>query len=74
MQERQKWCKARTNLKVGDIVVVVDPTSPRSSWPLARLLETKPDTNRDGPVIQTADKDQHYGAAYHKAVLAIGRR
>ncbi len=45
MQERQKWSKARTNLKVGDIVVVVDPTSPRSSWPLARIVETKPDSN-----------------------------
>ncbi len=45
MQERQKWSKARTNLKVGDIVVVVDPTSPCSSRPLARIVETKPNSN-----------------------------
>ncbi len=45
LQERQKWSKARTNLKDGDIVVVVDHTSPRSSWPLARIVETKPDSN-----------------------------
>lgn len=45
MQERQKWSKVRENLKVGDVVVIVDPTSPRSSWPLARILETKPDSN-----------------------------
>ena len=44
MQERQKWSKVRENLKKGDVVVIVDPTSPRSSWPLARILETKPDS------------------------------
>ncbi|KAL0177460.1 hypothetical protein M9458_026354, partial [Cirrhinus mrigala] len=44
MQERQKWSKVRQNINVGDIVVIVDPTSPRSSWPLARILETKPDS------------------------------
>lgn len=44
MQNRQKWYKVRKNFTVGDIVVV-DPMSPRSSWPLARILETKPDTN-----------------------------
>ncbi|KAM4533987.1 uncharacterized protein steap2 isoform 2-T3 [Odontesthes bonariensis] len=44
MQERQKWSKVRENLKTGDVVMIVDPTSPRSSWPLARILETKPDS------------------------------
>lgn len=36
---------ARTNLKVGNIVLVVNPTFPRSSWPLARILETKLDSD-----------------------------
>ncbi|KAL0150491.1 hypothetical protein M9458_054308 [Cirrhinus mrigala] len=44
MQERQKWSKVRQNINIGDIVVIVNPTSPRSSWPLARILETKPDS------------------------------
>ncbi|KAF7650068.1 hypothetical protein LDENG_00131850 [Lucifuga dentata] len=43
LQERQKWTKVRKNLNVGDIVLVVDPTAPRGSWPLGRVLETKPD-------------------------------
>ncbi|XP_049331748.1 uncharacterized protein LOC111197647 [Astyanax mexicanus] len=43
MQKREKWSKERENLRTGDVVVIVDPTSPRSSWPLARILETKPD-------------------------------
>ena len=43
LQERQKWTEVRKNFNVGDIVLVVDPTAPRGSWPLGRVLETKPD-------------------------------
>lgn len=70
MQKRHKWSKARTNLKVGDIVVVVDPTSPRSSLSLARIVETKPDWN--GMVVQSNCKqrqvswsDQSQSCAYY---------
>ncbi len=40
LQERQKWCKERRNLVVGDIVVVVDNNAPRNSWPMGRVTET----------------------------------
>jgi len=43
LQERQKWTVVKKNLDVGDLVLVVDPTAPRGSWPLGRVLETKPD-------------------------------
>ena len=44
LQERQKWNTVRKNISVvGDVVLVVDPTAPRGSWPLGRVLETKPD-------------------------------
>lgn len=39
LQERQKWNEIRRNLKPGDIVVIMDPTAPRGSWPLGRVLE-----------------------------------
>ncbi|XP_061882235.1 uncharacterized protein LOC133633659 [Entelurus aequoreus] len=42
-QERQKWTQVRNNLQPGDVVLVVDPTAPRGSWPLGRILETRPD-------------------------------
>ncbi|KAK0132209.1 hypothetical protein N1851_032999 [Merluccius polli] len=42
-QERQKWTSIKKNLNVGDIVLVVDPTAPRGSWLLRRVLEAKPD-------------------------------
>lgn len=39
LQERQKWNQERKNLKPGDIVVIMDATAPRGSWPLGRVLE-----------------------------------
>ena len=39
LQQRQRWSKARRNLQVNDIVLLVDDSSPRSLWPLARVLE-----------------------------------
>ena len=39
LQERQKWNQERRNLKPGDIVVIMDATVPRGSWPLGRVLK-----------------------------------
>lgn len=46
LQERQKWNEQRKNLKPGDIVIIMDPTAPRSSWPLARVLEAFQDKKK----------------------------
>ncbi|XP_033759556.1 uncharacterized protein LOC117341802 [Pecten maximus] len=43
LQERQKWNEKKRNLKVGDIVLVVDSTSPRNSWPMGLVVEIIPD-------------------------------
>ena len=39
LQSRQKWNERCRNVKVGDIVLVVDEKTPRSSWPLARVSQ-----------------------------------
>lgn len=44
MQERQKWNKARQNVAIGDLVIIVDNSAPRSSWPLGRVTETMADS------------------------------
>lgn len=43
LQERQKWHEERRNLKVGDVVLVVDSNAPRNSWPMGVVIETIPD-------------------------------
>lgn len=49
LQYRQKWCKKRRNLAVDDIILVVDDTLPRGSWPLGRIIETC-ENSKDGLV------------------------
>ncbi|XP_006819913.1 uncharacterized protein LOC102808185 [Saccoglossus kowalevskii] len=43
LQVRQKWLKQRPNLKLGDIVLVIDQNTPRGVWPLGRGVQTMPD-------------------------------
>ena len=43
-----KWHKERKNLKVGDIVIVITPDSPRAHWPLAKVIQVYP--GKDGKV------------------------
>ena len=37
LQTRQKWLQPKRNLQVGDIVLVVDYSAPRNSWPMGRV-------------------------------------
>ena len=48
LQRQQKWLRPVRNVTVGDLVLVVDETSPRDSWPLGLVDETK--IGRDGLV------------------------
>ena len=42
LQLRQKWTKTERNLKVGDIVIIIDENAPRNTWSLGRIEETFP--------------------------------
>ena len=43
LQERQKWLDVKRNLKVGDVVLIVNSSAPRNSWPMGLVQETIPD-------------------------------
>ena len=48
LQKRQKWLGIQSNLKVGDLVLVMDENAPRGSWPLGFIQEVS--VGRDGLV------------------------
>ena len=48
LQSRKKWHIVRENVKVGDILLVIDENMPRGCWPLGLVL--KVNTGRDGMV------------------------
>ena len=47
-QKRQKWLGIKSNLKVGDLVLVMDENAPRGLWPLGLIQEVS--VGRDGLV------------------------
>ena len=48
LQKRNKWFESRRNLKVGDLVLLVDENTPRYLWPLGVVVEVC--EGRDGLV------------------------
>ncbi len=42
MQQRQKRTNTKKNFKVNDMVVIINNTAPRNSWPLGRVVKTLP--------------------------------
>ena len=53
-QERQKWKGLKDNLKINDILLLMDENFPRGQWPLARVVEVVP--SKDGLVRSTKVK------------------
>ena len=43
LQERQKWVRPKANIKIGDVVLIVDGTRHRNQWQMARVISTMPD-------------------------------
>ena len=46
VNSRPKWTSEVQDLKVGDVVLVIQPDAPRGRWPLGRIAEVYP--GRDG--------------------------
>ncbi|XP_057380931.1 uncharacterized protein LOC130703486 [Daphnia carinata] len=52
LTEREKWYKEHPNLQVGDIVVIIDPATPRGTWPTGKIIQTFPS---DDGVVRSAN-------------------
>ena len=39
---RNKWWKPRENVKVNDVVLIVDKNNPRGRWKMAQVVEVYP--------------------------------
>ena len=39
LTERRKWTTSRPNLQANDLVLIVDETQPRGTWPIGRVVE-----------------------------------
>ena len=58
LNTRKKWREAKDNLKVGDVVLVVDQNAPRGEWRLGRVEEVFPGQDGQVRVVQVSTKGQ----------------
>ena len=71
MQQRQKWFKEKRNVKVGDVVMIINDNMARCHWPLARVFEVK--YSKDGLVRSVVVKQglQCYERPLSKLVMIL---
>ncbi|CAM1308924.1 Uncharacterised protein r2_g1909 [Pycnogonum litorale] len=48
LQSRNKWTAERTDFQKDDVVLLCDPSQPRGTWPLGRILRVMP--GQDGRI------------------------
>ena len=48
LQKRNKWQREQRNVKVGDVVLIMDENTPRGIWPMGQVVEVN--EGRDGLV------------------------
>ena len=56
LQARQKWTDPKRNIRIGDLVLVKNETTPRHQWPLGLVVDTHP--GKDGRVRSARVKTQ----------------
>lgn len=69
LQLRSKWREEERNVRVGDIVIMVDDNTPRSVWPLGRVSNTFP--GPDGLVrsVEVTTRQSVFVRPVHKLCL-----
>lgn len=56
LQERQKWSTTRRNFNLGDVVLIVDPSAPRNSWMMGKIVKIMPDSKGTVRSVQVQTK------------------
>ena len=62
-----KWQKIQSNLYVGQIVIMVEPNTPRDQWKVARVESVHPDENN----VRTACVRSVAGKVYERHVTKL---
>ncbi|KAL7875058.1 hypothetical protein SRHO_G00060280 [Serrasalmus rhombeus] len=72
LQQRQKWTRHSRNYQVGDLVLVLNESTPRSQWPLGLVIDVN--AGADGLVrsVQVKTRTGIYTRPIHKLCLLEG--
>jgi hypothetical protein len=70
LQERQKWLKPTPNVRVGDIVLVMD-NNPRNSWSLGKVVKVEADKKGLVRVVDVKTSSSVLRRPIHKLCLLL---
>ena len=67
LQQRSKWQKSQSNLYIGQIVLMIEPNTPRDQWKLARVESVHPEASH----VRTANVRTVAGKIYERHVTKL---
>ena len=68
---RHKWLKPCRNICVNDIVILVDQATPRSQWPLGRVVKTFPDKENSVCSVQVKTSKSRFTRPISKLCVVV---
>ena len=74
LQIRSKWYKKRENLEIGDIVLMINPSSSRANWKMAIVREIYPDDDGNVRSVKVKSSEGIYVRPITKLTLLITRK
>lgn len=69
LQQRRKWQTAEDNIRVGDLVLVLEDNQPPSKWAVGRIVEAHPGSDGRVRVVSIRAKD----SVYKRSIVKVAR-
>lgn len=69
LQDRQRWNTTKRSFTVGDLVIIMDPTAPRGSWLMGKIVDTYPDKRGLVRSVKLRTKTGHLDRPINKICL-----
>ena len=71
LQTRQKWHRPRENLRINDIVMIIDANQPRNQWNLGKVVAVQEDKNQDVRAVTVYQDGKELIRPVHKLVKLL---
>lgn len=69
LQQRRKWQQRERNLRIGDLVLVLDDNQPPTKWAIGRIIDTHPGNDHQVRVVTIRTKN----ATYKRSIVKVAR-
>ncbi|XP_065182163.1 uncharacterized protein LOC135812873 [Sycon ciliatum] len=68
LNARKKWRRTQKNVEVGDVVLCMEPDTPRGKWPMGRVCNTFPGPDGCVRVVDVCMRGKTYRRSIHRLI------